>query len=288
MEPSAALFPQFVETPSGRLFALLYQPRQRANNKVVVLIPPFAEEMNKSRRQLSLQARRFCQSGHAVLIFDFVGTGDSDQRFADASITLWKENIKAMLYWLREQGFDSWIPWGVRFGALLLDDAINSGILPSERALLWQPVLSGKLAIRQFLRLQAATNLMSADKGDSVAGLEEKLSGGQAVEVAGYGISPDLYTESMQLDLQQTRWPTGCAVDWFQVLTGTQSGVPVAASRVMTHWQAGGTTVIAHTVSGDNFWGAAELVVVPALVEQTAAVLAGRARVRAVAVPDEH
>src|SRR5258705_9769402 len=47
----------------------------------VLYLPPFAEEMNKSRRMAALQARAFARIGWNVLQMDLFGCGDSSGEF---------------------------------------------------------------------------------------------------------------------------------------------------------------------------------------------------------------
>ena len=75
--------PLFIDRPGGDLFAL-YHPPRRAPQGGVVYIPPFAEEMNRSRRMAALQARALAESGWGVLTIDPYGCGDSAGDFADA------------------------------------------------------------------------------------------------------------------------------------------------------------------------------------------------------------
>ena len=63
-------------------------------------LPPFAEEMNHSRRMATLQAHRLAALGIDVLVVDLFGTGDSAGDFADARWETWQEDAKAAVAWL--------------------------------------------------------------------------------------------------------------------------------------------------------------------------------------------
>jgi len=76
--------PFFLETEKGKLFAVSYLPN--STNQVatapsyegaVLFIPPFADEMNKTRQLVAQQARQLAEHNFAVLILDLYGTGDS-------------------------------------------------------------------------------------------------------------------------------------------------------------------------------------------------------------------
>ena len=85
------LCPLFIDGTAGRLFAIYLAPAPEAPRRGAVLyLPPFAEEMNRSRRMVLLQARRMVELGYQVLIVDLYGTGDSEGDFADARWAIWR------------------------------------------------------------------------------------------------------------------------------------------------------------------------------------------------------
>ena len=70
-------------------------------DKAIIHIPAFAEEMNKSRRMLAMQAQAFAGQGYAVLVLDLFGTGDSSGDFGEATWDIWLQNIDTALVWLK-------------------------------------------------------------------------------------------------------------------------------------------------------------------------------------------
>ena len=81
--------PQFLaldDREAPRRFAVLHWPAEpRVPLGLVVHAPAFAEEMNKSRRMVALQARALAEDGLAVLLVDPLGCGDSPGDFGDAT-----------------------------------------------------------------------------------------------------------------------------------------------------------------------------------------------------------
>tara|TARA_B110000240_G_C13425650_1_gene421472 strand:+ start:552 stop:725 length:174 start_codon:yes stop_codon:yes gene_type:complete len=49
----------------------------------VIFVPPFAEEMNRSKRMYVLCARLLADAGIKSICFDFAGTGDSSGEWSD-------------------------------------------------------------------------------------------------------------------------------------------------------------------------------------------------------------
>ena len=146
---------------SRKIFCLHHAPA-RVPRGAVVYVPPFAEEMNKSRRMAAIQSRALAGEGWHVLRFDFAGTGDSEGDFADASWAGWLDDIAAARAWVAGQtGFEPWL-WGLRLGGLLAAVSLQGRGAPG--LVLWQPVLSGRQHLQQFLRLQTGAEWLSAGR----------------------------------------------------------------------------------------------------------------------------
>ena len=79
----------------------------------------------------------------------------------------------------------------MRAGSLLAADWLKSN---SEHPplLLWQPVKNGQQHLVQFLRLKAVNEMLAASGNGGVAKLREELAAGQALEIAGYELSPGM------------------------------------------------------------------------------------------------
>jgi exosortase A-associated hydrolase 2 len=149
---AAGIRPLFIDRPHGRLFAVHRPPRRPdAPDEAVLYVHPFAEEMNQSRRMATLQAEALAESGYGVLTLDLTGCGDSTGDFADAGWKIWQDDIAAGRRWLSDQGYRHISLWGLRLGAALaLETAIGDATL-CRRLVLWQPVVSGKTMLTQFL-----------------------------------------------------------------------------------------------------------------------------------------
>ena len=128
------------------------------------MLPPFAEELNKSRRMLSLAARALQSAGIEVLLIDLFGTGDSGGDFGDATLAIWRDDLRRGAAWLAERGVARLDVLAVRGGALLLEDLAPPPGVDHGRVVLWQPVTSGRLLIAQFLRLRVAEGMSASDR----------------------------------------------------------------------------------------------------------------------------
>ncbi|MEO8409455.1 MAG: hydrolase 2, exosortase A system-associated [Propionivibrio sp.] len=264
----------FLPAPNGQRFCLLHRPDAgQAARGAVVYVHPFGEEMNKSRRMAALQARALAAAGYTVLQIDLHGCGDSSGDFGDASWDDWIADVELACHWLqREGGAELWL-WGLRTGCLLACVAAKRIESPCK-LLLWQPVVSGKQYLQQFLRLKIAGEL-AGDGGDSKGKMErlrEQLSRGEAVEIAGYRLSSGLADGLSQAELAP---PESVArIAWLEISAKTDGALsPLADARIKS-LQAGGCAANGVQVCGPAFWQTTEIEECPALVEATLGAMA--------------
>lgn len=261
--------PFFLDGPHGPLFCVLVAPARRAVEGAVLYLPPFAEEMHKSRRMAALQARAMAERGYVVLQLDLSGCGDSAGDFGDASWSTWVDDARAAHRWLAEKTGEDVIVWGLRTGTLLASELARQ--MPDlRRLLLWQPVSDGSVFLNQFLRIRLASEMLS--EGQSKNGtrrLLETLATGTAVEVGGYLLAPAMARELGALRL--ARLPPTCPVTWLEI--GAGGAVTPASQRVIDAWQQDGSLVDTRSVEGDAFWTTQEISVCPPLIDATLACL---------------
>lgn len=184
------LEPGFLAVDGSQRFCLWHLPEGRPRGSILYL-HPFAEELNRSRHVVAEQARAFAACGYAVLQIDFFGCGDSAGDFADADWAQWRRDGRAAMQSLRDC-FD--VPlclWGLRSGALLASELAGEAAA-DVGLLLWQPVLSGKQHLQQFLRLHLAAELLDGRTRGGTEALLAQLAAGAPVEVAGYTVAPGL------------------------------------------------------------------------------------------------
>ncbi|WP_046113051.1 hydrolase 2, exosortase A system-associated [Aquincola tertiaricarbonis] len=238
----------------------------------VLYLPPFAEEMNKSRRMVAMQSRALAAQGYAVLCIDLHGCGDSSGELADASWQGWIEDALAAARWLqaRHPGLPLWL-WGLRTGALLAG-AAAAALGPGCGLLLWQPVIAGKQALQQFLRLQAAADLIEGKQQGATAALKQQLAQGQAVDVAGYRLPPAVALGLEAAILQPLE--STASLRWLEVTSRAEPALTPASALALDKWRAAGVPVHAAAVRGPAFWQTVEIEDAPALIDATLAAMA--------------
>jgi uncharacterized protein len=264
----------FLPVQRGRRFCIRHEPNAEAARRGGLLyIQPFAEEMNKSRRMAALQARALAEAGWTVLQMDLYGCGDSEGDFGEADWPQWLADVADAAAWLREQTGQMPSLWGLRVGCLLACEAAMT-MEPTPNLLLWQPTMSGKQSLQQFLRLKVTSQILAEATPDRIntQQLREKLVHGDALEIAGYMLSPGLALGMENGELTPPIAPTRVA--WLEVAASAPAELSPAARTRIEAWRAAGHRVDASAVTGPAFWQTQEIAECPALVEATLAAVA--------------
>lgn len=267
----------FLNSNEGKLFAIYFTPTNNNHpNSNVIIVPPFAEEMNKSRKAISEFSRICTTMNVGVLMIDFIGTGESEGDFKDARWWIWKKNIFFAYQWLKQRGAGSISCIGIRMGAILLLDAINTNTFELDKLLFWQPVVSGSVYLKQFLRLNLAADLMvDGSSNVTVQSFRDILSNGGSVEVAGYELSSELYQELNNLSLSNIS-PTLCAqLIWFEVVANELQEVGPTKRQIVDKWKSVDhvdASIIA--IRDEPFWATQEIVIPDNLIKKTASIFA--------------
>lgn len=271
-----SLIPAFLPGTAGNLFSLYYQPDESLSKKhIIVFFPPFADEFNKSRRMISLQAQQLASMGFGVLIVDLYGTGDSEGDFADARMEIWRSDMNYILQWLNKRNVNAITLWGMRLGALLAVDSIPIFSNYPTRLLLWAPVIKAEQFITQFLRLRLAADMMkSGVSNETTKSMREQLAKGNGLEVAGYQLDAQLVTALDSLDLNKYSLSHNIPTDWFELVAGEDRPPPLPTQKITEKWSAAGVPLRLYTIPGSTFWNTPEITLVPELLTKTTNALA--------------
>lgn len=248
-----------------QLFALLSEPLVEPRG-VIVHVPAFAEEMNKSRRMLTLATEALVQDGWAVLVFDLSGCGDSSELLQDVDWEMWIADLDNVVAWSRQRFPDrQLVLWSLRGGALIASDwmASTGQALPM---LMWQPALNGKLQLTQFLRLKAANDMLSEMDARSVmAELRQKIDQGESVDVAGYCLSAKL-AQGMSRAAFSLPDSDGVDIALLEVGSVENATLSPAGQGFVEKVSAGAGRIFAEKITGPAFWSTQYIETVPGLV----------------------
>lgn len=268
MAPEAFFLP-VADAPHAQRFCLFHGP-QGTPRGAVLYLHPFAEEMNKSRRMAALQSRLLAQNGYAVLQIDLLGCGDSSGDFGDATWAAWLDDVRMANDWLRARSAGPLWYWGLRAGCLLAAEAARQ-CEETINLLFWQPVVAGKIHLQQFQRLKVAGEMLGGDGKGVMTALKATLAAGQAVEISGYTLSPQLAQGLEAAELVPAPHPG--RVVWLELAARPDAALSPASIQCCERWRAAGHDVHSAVTQGLTFWQTTEIEEAPALLAATTAAL---------------
>jgi exosortase A-associated hydrolase 2 len=271
--------PFFFDAEPGTRFCLYHAPNPHVEPRGAILyVHPFAEELNRTRHMAALQSRAFAAMGFAVLQIDLFGCGDSCGDFNAGRWEVWKSDLALAAAWLAERTSGPLNLWGVRLGGLLAMDFAPQ--LEIDNLILWQPFLSGRACINQFLRLRLADQLRQEAAAPapgaprSTSALRAQLAVHGVIEVGGYEVAVPLVKAIDACDAAHIQLPP-CTVHWFAHGAPAPPRVAASAARLGERWKADGVTLHFHPVDGAEFWAGDGLIECTALLDATSALFSG-------------
>lgn len=264
--------PFFIKSISGNIFALYHSPANDAPFKRNILfIPPFAEELNRSRHMINRQARAFTESGYGVLVVDLYGTGDSEGGFGDATIPIWQQDILAAVEWLSGISDSPPILWAMRSGALISTDLVQQYPDLTDRMILWSPTGNGKKFITQYMRIKLAADVTgrSGDTKVTINDLWAQFAAGQNLEIAGYALSPEMARGFSALSLNNMILPPEMHIKWIETSLMDPAKLSPASLGIIDTWNKNDLQVSAMAVNDVSFWTLQEPEMANDYIEQT-------------------
>ena len=263
------LQPILLDGDRGSLVAFYHPPAEGVAPKGdVMLVPAFAEEMNRCRSMVTMQAQALSELGMGSLVLDMRGTGDSPGEFEQADWDGWRMDLQRGIAWLRQHGNGCGTLWGVRLGALMAaqlaerDEAIRQLVF-------WMPVVTGKTYWTQFLRIRLAAEMGLANGVKSTEELRRRSLHGQVVEASGYQVGPLLAQRLDTLDMPDGDALRGRQVAWFEVSPNEEATMPRANAKLADAWRTKDVEVATVALAGPQFWQVHERAEAPALIRAT-------------------
>lgn len=261
----------FLVSQGDQILVTGFEPAQPIS-QYVIIVPPFAEELNKSRKMSADFARAVAsdkESKTAVYLIDLFGCGDSGGDLIDASWALWQRNVYDLIQQLALENPQAKCNLiGIRLGASLIIECTRRFLKDTPPHLIfWQPVLNGKLFIGQFLRLKIAAAMAVGLKLSSQE-IRDEIAENQGVEVAGYYVSSALISDIEQVVLTSNDTVVyGESISWFEVGTKDDGALLITSTKTVEKW--GSSVDIATAYIHDQpFWQTAEITIANKLITE--------------------
>ncbi len=262
----------FIDGTRGRLFVVRTGPASATN--AVLIVPPFAEEMNRTRRTITEVSRALAERGTASICVDLFGTGDSDGEFKQASWEGWIDDLATVDEWARRaHGLPVTGVLATRLGCALAAHYAARRSEPLDRWVFWQPVLDGARYMDQFLRLKLAAGMLGDGPKRTVTELRREIERGGTLEVAGYELSAGLLAAIDRVQLARevdARWPP---LHWFELVRSVDAAIPLPAVKLVETLRGNGRSIQLQTIVCDPIWTSTEIIVSTELAAATAQAL---------------
>jgi len=249
----------FIGEPDSRILVVSRRPAA-PRGSAVLLVPPFGEEMNKTRRMYTDVAHGLMQRGIASVLPDLFGTGDSEGEFREATWDRWVRDISSTLAWTEAEGWPVCAVLATRLGCCLAGEAALASGAALRATVFWQPVADGSRFLVQLLRLRVAASMMEPGRNETAGSLRQRLRDGETLEVAGYEIAPRLAEQLEAVRLSAAIGRHLGVWHWMELVRDAQGALPAEAERSIAQARASGLEPTVRTIAGEPFWASTEIV----------------------------
>ena len=253
-------------------FLAHYSPSPRDNvsaRKAVILVPPFAEELNRSKRMYVLCARQLASAGLDVVCFDYVGTGDSYGDWGSFSIPDWQANLAQVYAYIQNLGISDISVISLRFGALVVANSIFAGQLQFNKCVFWDPIEDGEGYVRQLIRLKIAAAMTEDAKSLTTKEVLADIDQCGFVEVGGYHVTAELLDAIKRAKLSNLIEVVIDSTELHWMILKNASQNSGGATWPMSIAEGLRENVTMHTVQDTRFWMQQEVTIAPALLQET-------------------
>ncbi|MEZ5571760.1 MAG: hydrolase 2, exosortase A system-associated [Halioglobus sp.] len=262
------LRPRFMGEEGEKFFTLQFSCGN-APRAHIVFIPPFGEEMNRCRSLVATQARSFARAGYSCTLVDFYGTGDSQGVLREASLEVWKRNIRTTIDTLQREIPGPLVLWGLRLGGLIALDYAATSALEPRHIILWQPVTSAALYVTQVLRQRVASLMVRDLPAETTKEIRQRLEEGKDVEIAGYTLGGQLVRDIEKIELSGAGALCSETIYWLENVAETGKEIGIASQKVVNLLTTNGNRVDVKTFCDPPIWQIHERDFAPQLLATT-------------------
>jgi uncharacterized protein len=211
MNASSPIAPIYFGNSARHLFGIYHAPQalHRASRPAVILCNAFGQEAIRAHRFQRLLAERLTRAGHAVLRFDYYGTGDSMGDDSDVDLDGWSQDILTAHEELQRRSGTTRIVWaGMRLGATAVLQAAHNAPVNLSSLVLWEPVLDG-VRYLAYLRERHIESLASEYGLPLSPGPRERARDPRCYrdEAIGFALSQNFRKQLEAIRIETPGWP---------------------------------------------------------------------------------
>lgn len=269
-------FQHLPSSQNSQIFLAHYAPCEQSegvgSQQTVIFVPPFAEEMNRSKRMYVLCARLLADAGIHSICFDFAGTGDSSGKWGDYSFQDWQQNLIDVYRWAKNiTPTISLIT--LRDSALISLDLIKRNEIHIDKCVMWDPIDNGEVLIRQLVRMKIASAMADDLKKITTQEVTETIEKEGYLEVGGYHVSSNLIdavrsqmiADSVEgvLDSTELHWMTTG-----KSISNAKQQLPISLTKLNLNEKLLAKLTL-HSVNDVRFWMQQEVTISPLLLRET-------------------
>ncbi|MFK7794812.1 MAG: hypothetical protein AB8B89_05650 [Gammaproteobacteria bacterium] len=266
-------FQYLPSSKNSQIFLAHYAPVEQSEAvgdlQTVIFVPPFAEEMNRSKRMYVLCARLLADAGLHALCFDFSGTGDSSGEWGDFDYNDWKSNLIDVFQLAKKLNSKVSLVT-LRDSALIPLNLIKQTDIQIDKCVLWDPIDSGEVLIRQLIRMKIASAMAGDLKKVTTKEVLASIEQSGFLEVGGYHVSSELIDQIKAEKISDSVADVLALTElhWMTIGKSTSSSMPICLSK-LNLTDAMQKQLTLHTVNDVKFWMQQEVTISPLLLRET-------------------
>ena len=244
--------PFFLNVGNHRLFVTRWQ-KNGSDAAPILLLPPFAEEMNRVRRYVAELSKQLLGAGYTLWQLDLSCTGDSSGKFSAARVSHWQQELVAAVEQITDEGKSPPGILAIRGGSLFLPSLVKNTAANIGKVCLIEPISTGGQLLNEFLRIRVAKSIFEGTK-ETVSSLATLLEDGDSLEVAGYKLSSSLYHELLELSLESESFSLqqpGLVIGCMRVLNEARVK---KLQHAISEWQCPAESFQAKALQIEPFW----------------------------------
>ena len=206
--------PFFFCNDRHHLYGILYRPVKNIKRVGFVFCDAFAEEKLWSQRVMVAFAKRLADQGYWVLLFDYMGNGESEGDFEQTTLSSMISDAQCAVQKLlrKEKNLQKINLLGLRLGA-----TVAAQVAAHEKNIgklvMWAPVFDGKEYIKELFRINFSTQLIIHKRVlYNSENLVQKMRHGDTVNLDGYELTYRLYNEILKQNLNSICMPKEISV----------------------------------------------------------------------------